>query len=147
MPMISNDWWYIKWWQLMMMTWCSSYEMIAMTTSNKWWKHTGWYYMMQSSIEPLKQMIVNRTDCIQIEAKQILFWFKCSYKLVKNFTLVVCSAQYNQSGFYPDLPFLKTVKWWHVRIINLLYTSFKVLRYTFTQLQYFSFRKINAEPH
>jgi len=56
--------------------------------------------MMQSSSEPMKKMIVNRRDCIQIEAKQVLFWFKCSYKLVRNFTLVVCCAQYNQRGFY-----------------------------------------------
>ena len=42
--------------------------------------------MMQSSSEPLKKMIVNRRDCIQIEAMQVLFLFKSSYKLVRNVT-------------------------------------------------------------
>ena len=71
--------------QIMMKKWCSSYKMIAMIISidDDIVDDIKWYNLIGSS-KALQLMIVNRRECIQIEAKQVLFLFKCSYKLVGN---------------------------------------------------------------
>ena len=63
----------------MMMKWCSSYRMIAMTIDDDIVDDIKWYNLIDSS-KALQLMIVNRRECIQIEAKQVLFLIKCSYK-------------------------------------------------------------------
>ena len=72
----------------MMMKWCSSYKMIAMIISiiiiisiidDDIVDDIKWYNLIGSS-NALELMIVNGRECIQIEAKQVLFLFKCSYK-------------------------------------------------------------------
>ena len=69
--------------QIMMMKWCSSYKIIATIISiiidDDIVDDIKWYNLIGSS-KVLQLMVVNRRECIQIEAKQALFLFKCSYK-------------------------------------------------------------------